>query len=226
MSRLMRKNQGLEPLHHVGWLSTQPADFQQWAEQVGRWKTFEKGQFVYHCGDPPDGIYGLASGGLQITFPLVAEEPVVLYRAEPGFWIGDAAELSDEPRFVTLMAASPSRLFHISSTAIKILLANSPEHWRSFYRLSRMNVQLAVTLLAEVLSLTVRARACRRLLALSEGDRDASVTQEELAKLLGVTRPTLRRCLTELEALKAIQTQYRKIHIIDRDVLAKFKDEQ
>lgn len=222
----MSKRTKLDALDSVGWLAAQPPGFKQWAGQIGRWKAFKKGEFIYHYGDPSDGIYGLESGALQITFPLVAEEPVIIYRAEVGFWIGDAAELSNTPRFVTLMAASESRLLHIPSWSIRILLANSPEHWRSFYQLSASNERLAVTLLAEVLSLTVRARVCRRLLALTNGDGDASITQDELAKLLGITRPTLRRCLVDLEALGAIRTRYRKLRVLDPKVLTSFRDEQ
>ena len=61
------------------------------------------------AGDSADGLYGLASGGLEITFPLIADEPVVVYRAEPGFWIGDNAELADTPRLVSLKAATQAR---------------------------------------------------------------------------------------------------------------------
>ena len=115
----MAKKLKLAPLHEVGWLAEQSQDFNEWAEQVGRWKTFKKGQFIYHAGDRSDGLYGLASGTLQMTFPLVAEEPVVIHRAEIGFWIGDAAELTNRPRMVTLMAASQAKLLHLPSSAIK-----------------------------------------------------------------------------------------------------------
>ncbi len=216
----------LYPLDEIGWLAQQPQDFRDWAQQVGRWRIFKPGQFVYHAGDKSDGAYGLASGGLQVTFPLVAEEPVIIYRAETGFWIGDAAELASEPRIVTVMAAVETRLFHLPSSAINILLANRPEHWRCFYRLSNRNVHLAISLLAEALALTVRARVSRRLLELAANGGDAAITQEELAKLVGVTRPTIRRCLAELESLGAVETHYRKLRIVDRTCLEALKDEQ
>jgi CRP-like cAMP-binding protein len=216
----------LHPLDEIGWLSQQPLDFREWAANVGRWKTYQPGQFVYHAGDMSDGTYGLASGGLQVTFPLMAEEPVIIYRAETGFWIGDAAELASEPRIVTVMAAVETRLFHLPSSAIKSLLDSRPEHWRCFYRLSIRNVHLAISLLAEALALTVRARVSRRLLSLADVDGDAEITQDELANLLGVTRPTIRRCLAELEKLGAVETRYRKLRIVDRSVLEALKDEQ
>lgn len=222
----MPKSRELDPLDKVGWLAQQSLHFRQWAEQVGRWKKFEKGQFVYHYGDPADGMYGLASGSLHITFPLVAEEPVIIHRAEIGFWIGDAAVLAQEPRQITVMAASPTRLLHLSSSSIKILLANSPEHWHAFYKLSLANSRLAVTLLAEALSLTVRARVCRRLLEMIDGSGSAAITQDDLSKLLGVARPTLRRALVDLEADGAIELHYRNIVVLDPALLKRFQNEQ
>ncbi|MBA2126525.1 hypothetical protein DLM45_09865 [Hyphomicrobium methylovorum] len=103
----------LTPLDQLGWLAEQPKEFMNWASEIGRWRRYGAGQFVYQAGDPSDGIYGLADGSLEITFPLVAEEPVSVYRAEVGFWIGDAAELASVPRIVSLMAATESRLLHL-----------------------------------------------------------------------------------------------------------------
>lgn len=210
----------------MGWLAEQPQAFQDWAAEVGRWRRFSTGQFIYQAGDPSDGLYGLASGSLEITFPLVAEEPVSIYRAEIGFWIGDAAELAQIPRMVSLMAATESRLLYLSSRSIQQLLSGYPEHWRAFYRLAALNSRLAIMLLSEVLSLTVRARVSRRLLQLAERSQEAPITQDDLAKLVGVTRGTLRRCLDDLAARGAIEMRYRKLRVLNSDILASFQDEQ
>lgn len=171
-------------------------------------------------------MYGLASGSLRIEFPLIAEEPVAVHRAEVGFWIGDAAVLADLPRMVSLIAASETRMLHLPSGAIHKLLLARPEHWRDFYRLSAENVATAIRLLSEALALTVRARVCRRLLALSEGSSEARITQDELAAIVGVARPTLRRCLTDLADRGAIEMQYRRLRILKRAVLQGYQDEQ
>jgi len=44
--------------------------------------------------------------------------------------------------------------------------------------------------------------------------------------LLGVSRPTIGRCLADLEKLNAIKTRYGRVHIDNRKVLAEFKDKQ
>jgi len=221
-TRLLR----IAPLDKVGWLSSQPLDLRVWAAEVGRWREFNTGQFVYHAGEPSDGLYGLGSGSLHITFPLIAEEPVIIHRGEVGFWIGDNAELAAVPRLVSVEAATDCRLFHIPSRAVQALLREHPLHWRSFYALSALNVAVAVTQLSEALALSVRARVCRRLLEISTNSADVGVTQDELAKLIGVTRGTMRRCLDELTAMGAIEWRYRHLHIANRQILEQHRDEQ
>jgi CRP/FNR family cyclic AMP-dependent transcriptional regulator len=216
----------LAPLDSVGWLSQQPVAFKAWVGRVGRWRSFAPGQVLYQAGDPADGLYGLAEGSLELTFPLVAEEPVVIYRAEIGFWIGDNAELADVPRLVSLTAASPSRVLYVPGESVRQLLSQYPENWQCFYRLSSINVGTALTLLSESLALTVRARVCRRLLSLSAGPGEATITQEDLAKLVGVARTTLRRALSELAELGAVELGYRKVRVVDRKLLSDQRNEQ
>ncbi|MHB2167384.1 Crp/Fnr family transcriptional regulator [Alsobacter sp. R-9] len=216
----------LDPLDRVGWLAEQSESFRTWVAEAARWREFDAGQFLFQAGDPADGLYGLASGSLELTFPLVAEEPVMIYRAEIGFWIGDNAELADEPRLVSVMAAEHSRVLHLPSHAIRSHLAVLPEDWQAFYRLSSKNVRMAIMALSEALALTVRARVCRCLLRLAERPGHAAITQEDLAKLIGVTRTTLRQVLAQLVEAGAVEVGYRRVLIRNRDVLLKLRNEQ
>lgn len=168
----------------------------------------------------------MASGSLSIEFPLVAGEPVSLYFAEVGFWIGDSALLAGLPRMVSVIAATDTRLLKLPGNAIHRLLEDRPEFWRAFYQLSARNVMTAVTLLSESLALTVRARVCRRLLSLSSPTGEARLTQADLARVLGISRPTLRRCLDELVAQRAIEIMYGKVLVLNRAILETFRDEQ
>ena len=216
----------LAPLDREGWLAEQPEALRAAMAGAGRWRRYEAGQFLYHAGDPASGLYGLAEGALELTFPLVAEEAVTIHRAEIGFWIGDNAEFSETPRLVSVAAAAPSRVFHVPGAAMRRLLAERPEHWKALYRLGARNLQTALTLLSEALALTVRARVARRLLVLADRDGDVSITQSDLAKLLGVTRATLQRSLSSLEAEGALRRGYGSVSIRDARRLSLFADEQ
>jgi CRP-like cAMP-binding protein len=221
-----RKSIDISPLNKLGWLADQSPELHSWASEVGQWRSYDAGQAIYQADDPADGLYGLAEGAIQIAFPLPTREQVFLHRAEVGFWIGDLAELASAPRLVSVVSATNSRLLHISSEKVRRLLDYHPWHWPAFYRLSVSNMRMALTLLSEALSLTVRARVCRRLLALSEANPDIEITQETLSELLGVTRPTLRRCLLDLEERGAIARKYSRLSIIAPLVLKAFCDER
>jgi CRP-like cAMP-binding protein len=178
------------------------------------------------AGDQSDGIYGLASGGIELTFPLLADESIAIYRGEIGFWIGDSAELSNEPRLVTLSAATDCRMLHIPHQAIRSLLAERAQFWQCFYRLSHINNTTAITLVAESLSLSVRARICRRLLKLTEAAPELELTQDQLAKLLGLARTTVSSELARLAAKGAVSIGYGKLRVLDRQKLEVHKNEQ
>jgi CRP-like cAMP-binding protein len=216
----------LAPLDEIGWLAEQPDDFKSWAASVAQWRDFRAGQLIYLAGDPSDGLYGLASGAVELTFPLVAEEPTSIYRGEIGFWAGDSAELSEEPRLVTLSASTDCRMLHIPHVVIRHHLEEHPHHWTCFYRLSHTNVATAVTLLAECLALSVRARVCRRLLKLTEASAETKLTHDQLAKFLGLARTTVSEELAKLSASGAVDTGYGKLRVLDRSILLKYKDEQ
>ena len=225
-NNLHQRTLDLAPLDQVGWLADQPVEFRRWASTVAHWQNYVAGQTIYFAGDPSDGLYGLATGAVELTFPLIAEEPTSFYRGEPGFWIGDSAELSNEPRLVTLSAASDCRLLHIPHGVIRSDLERNPHHWQSYYRLSHINVKTAVTLLAESLALSVRARVCRRLLKLTEYSAEVKLTHDQLAKFLGLARTTVSEELAKLSTHGAVYTGYGRIKVLDRATLLRYRDEQ
>jgi CRP-like cAMP-binding protein len=209
----------LGKLAEVGWLSRQPVEFQAAIARLGRWREFEPGEVIFVAGDEPDGMYGLAEGVLEISFPLVGEEEVVVHRAEPGFWVGEAAILAGQARFITLLAATAARILFIPRVGLLRMLEADPRRWRAFHEQSVNNTVLTATLLAEVLSLTPRARVARLLLRLAGEDGVAAASQEDLARLLGMTRSSIRRAVGSLVEGGLISTGYGKLCIVDRDGL-------
>lgn len=205
----------LAPLDRIGWLAAQPEGFRQWVAENGRWRRFAAGETIYLAGDAPNGMYGLGSGALEITFPLQGDEEVTLHRAEPGFWIGEAAPMAGATRIVGLSAALDSRVFHIPLAAQRELLRRDPGAWQVFYEQSFANLSLALTLLAETLSLTPRARLAKLLLRLADAGGTVQGNQDDLGRLIGMTRSSVRRSLASLVEAGAVQTGYRSLRILD-----------
>ncbi|MCF1707454.1 Crp/Fnr family transcriptional regulator [Tabrizicola sp. J26] len=208
-----------------GWLAEQPDALRDWIARNGRWKTYDRGQTIYSFGDPADALYGLGEGAVEVTLPLVGEEEVTVYRAELGFWIGEAAVLARLPRIISLHAATPCRLFRVPGVALRSLLDRQPELWPGFCALSLQNSGTAVQLLAEALSLSSRARLSRVLLRLSARDVRVEASQHDLARLIGMNRSSLRRALGSLEECGAIEQKYGSIIVRDRQALEVFCNE-
>ena len=211
----------LQCLGRMGWLSQQPADFQMRMAKAGRGTRIARGQLLYAVGDSPNAIYGLVEGLLDISVPISDDEDVTIYRAGPGFWIGDSALLADTTRTITVAAATQCRLFRVSIGAVRRNLKHHPEDWICFFRLSHMNASLAVQILAEVLSLPPRERFARMLLRLEGPDGSVRATQEDLGRMAGMSRAAFRRAFAALIESGVVRTEYGGVHIVDRVALAR-----
>lgn len=217
--------QTLGVLAERGWLASQPAAFRDRIAAVGHWRMLSRHQPLYFADDMPDALYGLAEGALTLSLPLVGEEQVTFYRTERGFWIGESALLADSTRTMSVHAASEARVFRVGSDAIRTLLAREPKWWPCFYALSHRNATLAITILAEVLSLTPRARLARTLLRLAGPGAEVVATQAELAELIGMTRSSLQRALSSLIEAGAIRQEFARILLVNPAMLADLSKE-
>lgn len=205
----------LRNLATAGWLADQPAPFQARMAKLGRWMTFRQGQVIYAVGDEADAIFGLGEGLLDVAIPVDPEREVVIHRATAGFWIGDSALLANSVRTLTLSGASDGQLFKLPAAAIYRNLEEHPEDWVCFYRLSHLNANRGIQALAEVIALPPRARFARALLRLTSASGAVHVTQEELGRMVGMSRAAFRRACSALIAQRIVDVEYGRILIRD-----------
>ncbi len=212
-------------LSERGWLARQDPAFQALIARLGRWREFKAGETLYLAGEEADYLAGLAEGIFEITFPLVGDEPVVIHRAEPGFWTGEASLVPGQGRVISIAAATDVRVFVVPASSLHRMLAGEPRYWGPFYDLSLSSSRTAVTLLAEALALSPRARVARILLRLARPDGGVPGSQEDLGRLLGMTRSSVRRALASLIEIGAVESGYGKLSVRDRAALERLTHE-
>jgi CRP/FNR family cyclic AMP-dependent transcriptional regulator len=205
----------LKNLATAGWLAGQPEDFKNRLAKLGRWMSMRRGQVIYATGDVADAIYGLSEGLLDVSIAVDPHREVILHRANEGFWVGDAALLAGSLRTVTITAASDGQLFKVPAAAVLRSLEEHPGDWACFYRLSFMNTNRALSALAEVISLPPRTRFARALLRLTSSSGSVHVTQEELGRMVGMSRAAFRRSFAELIERGIVVAEYGRIQICD-----------
>jgi CRP/FNR family transcriptional regulator, cyclic AMP receptor protein len=202
-----------------GWLSEQPPEFQAKIASFGHWTTIKRGALLYSVGDDGDAIFGLGEGLLDVAIPVSADQEVVVHRATPGFWVGDSALLAGSKRSISISAVVDSRLFKVPAAAVHRGLKSHPEDWACFYRLNHMNVSLTLRVLAEIIALPPRARFARTLLRLMSPDATVRATQEELGRMVGMSRAAFRRAFSTLIDLGIVKVEYGAIRIQDHAAL-------
>ncbi len=212
----------------AGWLSGQPTSFRSRVVTLSRLRHYRAGQQICGIGDPPGDLFGLVDGELSVMISPEESAPILVHVATPGWWIGEAALMTDTPRRVTMTARRPSTLLALSPTAVRQLAGEDPETWRRLACITVGHLDHALSVIATLTATDPRIRvavALRRAVRLTGGAPTAAiihVSQDELGELARLTRNALRPVLVELEGLGLIRRGYRRIEIPDTAALARF----
>jgi CRP-like cAMP-binding protein len=208
-----------------GWLAQRSKATRARLGTVAKLRNFAKDERVYLAGDPPNGIFGLVSGSLNISYPRGDGEDYTAHRAGPGFWFGDLALFSCQPRLVTVRAAEPAVMAHLPVPDLARLVREDPRLYADFYALTYDNYQTALRIISNLAIASTDKRLADRLLheVTARGDADGwiALSQPELAKLLAVSLPTLQRILRRLVKDGVLRTSYGRLRVLDRDALVR-----
>jgi CRP/FNR family transcriptional regulator, cyclic AMP receptor protein len=214
----------LRVLEKQGWFSQRSKETRAVLSSIARLRSFAKDQAVYLAGDAPNGVFGLVSGSLNISFPRNDGENYVVHRAGSGFWAGDLALLSREPRLVSVHAAEPTVMVQLPASELRKLVRNEPRLYADFYALTYENFRTAFQIIANLAIASTEKRVADRLVleVQTRGDADSwiSLSQPELAKLLAISLPTLHRVMRRFAEAGLVQRSYARLQVIDRDALA------
>jgi CRP/FNR family transcriptional regulator/CRP/FNR family cyclic AMP-dependent transcriptional regulator len=187
---------------------------------AARHRVYRAGEVICHVGDPGDTLHVVEFGRVKVTVYTEAGGEVLLNVLGPGDCFGELALIDGEPRSatvealelvetVTLHRADFLRMLHSNEAALEPLLATLA---RTIRRLSDA--------VADVSFLSLEGRLAKKLLALSEEhgrEIDGSIeiqlpiSQEELASMVGATRPSVNKVLGQLEDDRIINRRGRRI---------------
>lgn len=217
-------------LEAQGWFSQRSKATRALLASVAKLRHFAKDELIYLAGDPPNGVYGLVKGSLNVSFPRADGEDYTIHRAGAGFWIGDMALLSNEPRLVSLRAAEPAVMVHLANRDIARFVRDDPRLYADFYALSYVNVHTALRLVSNLAIPSPDKRLADRLILELESSGDADgwipLSQPELAKLLAVSVPTLQRAVRRFINDGLLLSSYGRIRVLDREALVKICTDQ
>jgi len=179
-------------------------------------RRFADGQIIQHKGQEAGGFWLIEEGAVSIGQFTAAGEFRAVALLGPGDSYGELAVLSGQPRIVDAVARGEARLRAIGAAAFERALAADSAAMRALLGALSAQLQETLDLLAHTRRGTVTPRAAALIANLAGGNAGSvSVTQQELADLLGVTRATANAALAELEESGLIQRGYGALRVLD-----------
>lgn len=216
-------NCALSILATQGWFSERSAKTRALLGTIAKLRSFTTGENIYLSGDVPNGLFGLVSGSLDISFPRADGEDYAVHRAGAGFWFGDLALFSQGLRLVSVHAAEPAILVQLSSQSLERLVAKEPQLYADFYALTYENFRTAFRIITNLAITSTDKRVADRLLLELEMRGDSygwiSSSQSYLARLMAISLPTLQRVLRRFAKAGFLNNGYARVQVVDREAL-------
>lgn len=213
----------IRTLEAGGWFSQRTEQTRARLAAIARLRNFRKDELIYSAGDPANGVFGLVSGSLYISFPRVDGEEFTLLRAGSGFWVGDLALFSGATRLVSVRAAEPTQMVQFPPSALTKLVEEDPQLYADFYALTYENFRTAFEVMSTLSMSSTEKRVATRLLFEAETRADNEgwihVSQPELAGSLAMSLPTLQRTMRRFTSSGLVKNGYGRIQVLDRNAL-------
>jgi CRP/FNR family transcriptional regulator, cyclic AMP receptor protein len=195
-----------------------------------RRRTFQRGEVIFHQGDPGDTLHLMQKGRIKVVLPAESGDEVLLAILGPGNCFGELALLDGESRSATVVAIEPVETLTLGRSDFMAFVRANPE------TAERLMINLAHIIrkvnedVADLAFLDLPGRLAKKLLELAHdhgqpmpgGDGveiSVPLTQEELAGMVGATRPSVNKVLGWYEDQGAIQRRGRKIAIFKPEAL-------
>ena len=193
--------------------------------RTSRERAFADGQIIQQRGDPADGFWLIEEGAVRVGQFLPDGEFRAVALLGAGDSYGELAVFSGKPRIVDAVSRGDSRLRLIAAKPFLEALSNYPASTRALLGALSEQLQDTLSLVAGLRHGTNPARLAGILATMAGeegGTASITITQQELADLLGVTRATANAALKELQQRGLVECGYGSVRVPDRDRLARF----
>lgn len=194
-----------------------------------RRRRFDRGEVVFHAGDPADSLHLISWGRVVVRRTTHGGQTAIFGFLGPGEFFGEMALLSPSPpltRNATVEAAEPSQTLSIRAERFDEVRRRHPAVDRFLVALLAARVAELDDQLVEALLVPAEVRVIRRLLAAAarltpQGEGPVPLTQEDLARMAGTSRATANRALRRAAEAGLIRIRRGRIEILDGGTLAK-----
>lgn len=192
--------------------------------------TFRRGEVVFTEGEPGDTLYIITAGKVKIGRKSVDGRDSLITLMGPSDMFGELAIFDPGPRTSTVTALTELKTVVMSRSVLRSWIGDRPEIAEQLLRVLARRLRRTNDNLSDLIFTDVPGRVAKQLLYLAQrfGSRDGSalrvdheLTQEEIAQLVGSSRETVNKALSDFAQRGWIRVQGRSILIDNAERLAK-----
>ena len=170
---------------------------------------------VVYKGDPAGALYLIAGGRVKVHQATASGGEVILHVMGPGDFFGDMSLLDGQPRSADVSTLEPTELLLLDGDALREIVTAQPAVAWTLLRILSERVRDQNNQMEMLMTRDVAGRVADRLLTLARSQGtplpdgksiriDVSLTQSDIAALIGATRERVSRALTAFRTSGAI----------------------
>jgi len=187
-------------------------------------QTFGKGEAIFSEGEDADGFYVVITGRVKIFKLSPDGKEQILHFFGPGEPFGEVPVFTGQHFPASAEVMEESRVFFFPRKSFVDLIKRTPSLALNMLAILSKRLRRFAALIDDLSLKEVPGRLAAYLLYLSDQNRGAkvlelAVTKAQLASLLGTIPETLSRILGKLSSQGLIESDGRRIRIMDREAL-------
>lgn len=201
----------------------EPARLASLSKMMGS-ETHQRGDIVFNQGDYGNALYVIQAGSIRISQVSEDGHELILIVLRSGDFFGEMSLLDGESRSATAIAGENSTLLKLNRSDFTRFLGQNPTAAVEMLRVLSLRLRRMDDVLQEAVFHSATVRIARRLLELLsiygqevEGGQllDVRLTQSELSEMVGTSRVTVNKELSEMESAGIIKRVRRQILVVD-----------
>ena len=191
---------------------------------------YPKGSLLFVEGEQPRGVFILCSGRAKLTTSSSEGKLLIVKIAEPGEVLGASATILGKPYEVSAETLEPSQLNFIKrEDFLRFMSVNAEACMHTAQQLSEKYHAAQREIRSLGLSQTTGEKLAKLILdwCSREGDETPKgirlkvlLTHEEIAQMIGTTRETVTRLLSDMKRRKIIDVKGSTVLVQDKNQLA------
>lgn len=192
--------------------------------------TFPRGRTVFGKGEPSDGLYIIVKGAVKIRHQTTEGRETVFAVLGPGEVIGELAVFDHGPRTSTVTTLTEVDAMRMDSSVLRAWIADYPDIAEHLLKVLAIRLRRTNNALSDLIFTDVPTRVAKQILdlAMRFGTGNGSalrvehhLNQRELAQLVGSSRETVNKVLSDFARRGWIRQQGKTLIIDQPDKLAR-----